>query len=48
MEEGNRLALKKRSVVDTVANLPDRRMRTGEVMVDGHLALSMLMDLGDR
>jgi hypothetical protein len=31
-----------------VVSPPDRRTPTGEAMVDGHLDLTMLMDLGDQ
>jgi len=47
-QEGNHLALKKLTVVDMVVSPPDRRMPMEEAMVAGRLALTMLMDLGDR
>ena len=47
-QEGNRLALKKLMALDTVVSPPDRRMPMEEATVAGRLALTMLMDLGDR
>ena len=47
-QEGNRLALKKPTALDTVVSPPDRRTPTEEATVAGRLALTMLMDLGDR
>ena len=35
-------------VVGLVASPPDRRTPTGEAMDDGHLGLTMLMELGDK
>jgi len=48
MEEDSHLDLKMLTVVGSAASPPDRRTPTGEVMDDGHLGLTMLMELGDK
>jgi len=40
--------LKMLTVVELVVSPPDRRTPTVEAMADGHLGLTMLMELGDR